>query len=339
LNLALSFTTAFAGAKNIYMEVQNATEDSGWAQRGAWTVTSGSSGNSSSPPSPVSVTPNSGAGSSQTFAFAFSDPNGATDIVSTQMVVNSTLAAAGSCYLYYARAANAIYLATEAGAWQGFLTVGTAGTMQNSQCVVNAGASSVTASGDNLTLNLALSFNAGFAGAKNIYMEVQNATLDSGWAQRGTWTVSSGGAAPSPPASVSVTPNSGSGSSQTFAFAFSDSSGATDIVSTQMVINSTLAAAGSCYFYYVPASKLIYLATDAGAWQGFLTIGTAGTMQNSHCTVDAGASSVTSSGNNLTLNLALSFNAGFAGAKNIYMEVQNATLDSGWAQRGAWTVP
>jgi hypothetical protein len=48
---------------------------------------------------------------------------------------------------------------------------------------------------------------------------------------------------------------------------------------------------------------------------------------------------VTSSGNNLTLNLALSFNAGFAGAKNIYMEVQNATLDSGWAQRGAWTVP
>jgi hypothetical protein len=106
-----------------------------------------------------------------------------------------------------------------------------------------------------------------------------------------------------------------------------------------MVINSTLAAAGSCYFYYVPASKLIYLATDAGAWQGFLTIGTAGTMQNSHCTVDAGASSVTSSGNNLTLNLALSFNAGFAGAKNIYMEVQNATLDSGWAQRGAWTVP
>ena len=339
LNLALSFTTAFAGAKNIYMEVQNATEDSGWAQRGAWTVTSGSSGNSSSPPSPVSVTPNSGAGSSQTFAFAFSDPNGATDIVSTQMVVNSTLAAAGSCYLYYARAANAIYLATDAGAWQGFLTVGTAGTMQNSQCVVNAGASSVTASGDNLTLNLALSFNAGFAGAKNIYMEVQNATLDSGWAQRGTWTVSSGGAAPSPPASVSVTPNSGSGSSQTFAFAFSDSSGATDIVSTQMVINSTLAAAGSCYFYYVPASKLIYLATDAGAWQGFLTIGTAGTMQNSHCTVDAGASSVTSSGNNLTLNLALSFNAGFAGAKNIYMEVQNATLDSGWAQRGAWTVP
>jgi hypothetical protein len=147
------------------------------------------SGNSAVPPVAVSVMPNSGSGASQTFAFAFSDLNGATDIVSTQIVINSTLAAAGTCYFYYARAANAIYLATDAGAWQGFLTIGTAGTMQNSQCVVNAGASSVTASGNNLTLNLALSFNAGFAGAKNIYMEVQNATLDSGWAQRGAWTV------------------------------------------------------------------------------------------------------------------------------------------------------
>ena len=341
LNLALSFTSGFAGAKNIYMEVQNAALNSGWAQRGAWTVTGGSSGGSSPPPSPVSVTPNSGTGSPQIFAFAFSDLNGASDIASTQMVFNSTLAAAGACYFYYARAANAIYLATDTGAWQGFLTIGTAGTMQNSQCAVDAGASSVTATGNNLTLNLALSFASGFAGTKNIYMEVQSAMLDSGWTQRGAWTVPGGssGSSSSPPSPVSVTPNSGSGSSQTFAFAFSDSSGTSDIASTQMVINSALAAAGSCYLYYARATNAIYLATDGGAWQGFLTVGAAGTMQNSQCMVDVGASSVTASGNTLTLNLALSFTSGFAGAKNIYMDVQNAALDSGWTQRGAWTVP
>ena len=130
------------------------------------------------PPSTVSVSPNSGSGASQTFAFAFSDSSGATDIVSTQIVINSTLAAAGSCYFYYSRVSNAIYLANDAGAWPGYLIVGSTGTMQNSQCVVNAGASSVTVSGNNLTLNLALSFPSAFAGAKNIYMEVQNATLD-----------------------------------------------------------------------------------------------------------------------------------------------------------------
>jgi hypothetical protein len=442
LNLALSFTSAFAGAKNVYMEVQNATLDSGWAQRGAWTVTaplsadyslgmtpssqsvgaggsttytvtvtgsngfsgtvnlgvsglpsgvtgsfnptsvagSGSStltitagasaaagsytatvtgtsgslshntsagltitgGSSSGPPVTVSVTPNSGSGASGTFAFAFSDPNGATDIVSTQLVINASLGTAGSCYFYYSRAGNAIYLATDAGAWQGYLRVGTAGTIENSQCVVNAGASTVTASGNSLTLNLALSFTTAFAGAKNVYMEVENATVDSGWAQRGTWTVTASGSSgnsSSPPSPVSVTPNNGNSSAQTLAFTFSDTNGTADIASIQIDIAAALSASNACYLYYVPASNALYLANDAGAWQGFVTVGVAGTMQNSQCAVNAGASSVTTSGNNLILNLTLTFKPAFAGSKNIYMEAHNATLDSGWVDVGAWIVP
>jgi hypothetical protein len=121
------------------------------------------------------------------------------------MVINASLASAGSCYFYYTRASNQIYLATNAGAWQGSLTVGTAGTMANSQCTVNAGASSVTTSGNNLTLNLAVSFTSGFAGAKNIFMEVQNATQQSAWTPLGTWTV----LAPSGPGfSLGMTPSS-----------------------------------------------------------------------------------------------------------------------------------
>jgi hypothetical protein len=105
------------------------------------------------------------------------------------MDIGAALSSAGACYFYYARGANGIYLATDAGAWQGPLTIGSAGTLENSQCSVNAGASSVSASGNTLTLNLAISFAAGFAGAKNLYMEVQNATQDSGWSAYGTWTV------------------------------------------------------------------------------------------------------------------------------------------------------
>jgi len=44
------------------------------------------------------------------------------------------------------------------------------------------------------------------------------------------------------------------------------------------------------------------------------------------------------SGNNLTLNLALSFQHAFTGARNIYMEVYDGA-DSGWLQKGTWTVP
>jgi hypothetical protein len=146
-------------------------------------------GGAPSPPTAVSVSPNAGSGSAQTFAFVFSDPNGAANIVSTQMDVNATLTAAGACYLYYGRASNSIQLANDGGSFGAALTIGSAGTQQNSQCIVDAGASSVNLSGNTLTVNLALSFKPAFAGAKNVYMEAQNATLDSGWAQRGTWMV------------------------------------------------------------------------------------------------------------------------------------------------------
>ena len=85
--------------------------------------------------------------------------------------------------------ANSIYLANDAGNVKGPLTLGHAGTLQNSQCAVNAGASSASTSGTTLTLNLSFSFKGAFAGTKNIYMEARNATLDSGWAQKGTWIV------------------------------------------------------------------------------------------------------------------------------------------------------
>jgi hypothetical protein len=341
LNLALSFKPAFAGAKNIYMEAQNATFDSGWSPIGTFTTTSGGGGTPQAP-STVSVTPSSGSGASQTFAFVFSDPAGAIDIASTQMDINSSLTAAGGCYLYYSRASNQIQLANDGGSFGTALTVGTAGTLTNSQCTLDAGASSVTPSGNTLTLNVALSFKAAFAGAKNIYMEAQNATLDSGWSPKGTFTTTSGGGGggggtPQAPSTVSVTPSSGSGASQTFAFAFSDSNGATDIQSAQMDINASLSAAGACYLYYSRASNQIQLANDGGSFGTALTVGTPGTLQNSQCTLDAGASSVTPSGNTLTLNLALSFKPAFAGAKNIYMEAQNATLDSGWSLKGSFT--
>jgi hypothetical protein len=334
VTLVVSFTAAFDGAKYSFAEVRNASRNSGWAALGTWTVTSGAP---PPPPSVVSVTPNSGSGSTQSFSFAYTDSGGAANIASTQIVINATLSATGSCYLFYVRGVNKLFLASDAGVWQGPLTPGVSGTLQNSQCALNAGTSSVNASGNNLTVNLALSFAPGFAGAKNVYAEVRSATTDVGWVQSGTWTVPGG--APSQPSAVSVTPNSGSGSPQTFSFAYTDPAGAADIASTQIVINSTLSGTGSCYLFYVQGPNVLFLASDAGVWQGPLTPGVSGTLQNSQCTLNAGTSSVTPSGNNLTLNLSVSFAPAFAGGKNVYAEVRSGTVDIGWAQLGIWTVP
>jgi hypothetical protein len=294
---------------------------------------------SNSPPASVSVTAASGTGPSQTFTYVFSDPNGFADISSAQIVVNNALNPANGCFLFFARAANAIWLTNDAGTqYVGSKTLGVAGTLQNSQCVVDAGASSASGTGNTLTVRVALSFKPTFAGAKTNFMFVaDNAGQSSGWQAKGTWTVTAGGNAS--PTAGSVTPGSGTGAGQTFTYVFSDSNGFADISSAQLLVNSGLSAANGCYLYYAHAANAIWLANDAGSqYVGSKTLGAAGTLQNSQCVVDAGASSASGAGNTLTLNVALSFKPAFAGAKTNYVFVaDNAGAASGWQSKGTWT--
>lgn len=109
----------------------------------------------------MSVTPSSGTGSAQTFAFVFTDPGGESKIVWTQIDISAALVVGAACYIDYSPSANEVFLYNDAGtSWGSGLTVGVAGTLENSQCSINAGASSFSVSGDNLTLNLAVSFTA-----------------------------------------------------------------------------------------------------------------------------------------------------------------------------------
>src|SRR6185436_7414252 len=149
---------------------------------------------------------------------------------------------------------------------------------QNSQCLVNATSSSASGVGNNLTVNLSLTFKSAFDGAKNIYAQAwDNGGLASGFQQRGTWTVAN-----SVPTAVSVTPSSGSGSTQTFSFQYSDPNGFTDIPWVQQLIPSpTLSGASACFTHYDRASNAVLLLNDAAtAWLGPVTLGTANSVQN-----------------------------------------------------------
>ena len=227
----------------------------------------------------------------------------------------------------------------DGSSWMGPLTIGQPGTLQNSQCTLNAGASSASGSGTNLTVNLALTFQPGFTGLKNNFMLANDVVnnLTSGFQNRGSWT-------PAPitaPSAVSVTPSSGSGSGpQTFSYLYSDTSGYQNIYLVQTILNTTPNWPGSCGTMYIAASSSLYLMNDNGSsWMGPLTIGQPGTLQNSQCTLNAGASSASGSGTNLTVNLALTFQPGFTGLKNNFMIADDVVnnLTSGFQNRGTWT--
>ena len=70
------------------------------------------------------------------------------------------------------------------------------------------------------------------------------------------------------PSAVGVTPNSGSGASQTFSFQFSDSSGASDLTTVSVLINSSTSTTNACSVTYTRAANTLMLLTDAGAAPG-----------------------------------------------------------------------
>jgi hypothetical protein len=330
LSVAVTFKPLFAGAKNIYMVSGNHSNvSSGWQAKGAWTIPSATAVN-------VSVSPGSGSGTAQSFSFVYSDQSGFTDISSVDVLFQSQLSAANACYAIYVPSNNTIVLINDSGAGAaGSATLGTVGTLTNSQCTIDTGASSASGSGTNLTLNVAVTFKPPFAGAKNIYMVSGNGNnISSGWQVKGAWTVPD-----AVPADVSVSPASGAGTAQSFSFIYSDQSGFADISYVDILFQSQLSAQNACYAIYVPSSNTITLMNDSGSGNaGAATLGTAGTLSNSQCTIDTGASSASGSGVNLTLNVKVTFKPAFAGAKNIYTVAGNANnVSSGWQVKGSWT--
>jgi len=140
-------------------------------------------------PSVVSLNPTSGSGSTGTFTFVASDPNGVGDLSSVAIVVNLFLSASQSCYARYYVANNAVFLQNDAGNdWASNGSPGAASGLGNKQCWINLQSSSVS-SGSNLTITLAISFQPQFNGAKSVWIEAHdNEDGSSGWQQLGSWT-------------------------------------------------------------------------------------------------------------------------------------------------------
>jgi hypothetical protein len=116
-------------------------------------------------PEAVPVSPAAGGGASQTFTFVDTDSNGASDLASAQAIFDASFGAVSSCYVLVARLG------------------------RDSQCAVNVGSSIGALSGNTYTLNLAITFEGGSIGAKNIYSYAASlGGLNSGWQTVGTWT-------------------------------------------------------------------------------------------------------------------------------------------------------
>jgi hypothetical protein len=157
------------------------------------------------PPGGMAVSPNSGSALSQLFTLTVEDVHGAAAIERVEFLIHTTdTGTADACYLRISESEYPPYNAVELGVNSGSgwadgspVTLGTPGViLENSQCRLNVGNSSLTLAGNTMTVRLDLYFKPGFIGFKKLYMKADN-TAGAGtyWAQVGTWDLTANPAA------------------------------------------------------------------------------------------------------------------------------------------------
>ena len=330
LNLAVTLSSTDQGQQSVYMSAYDKNGASvGWTKEDSWMP----DGNPT--PTVVSVSPTPATGLSNTFVLTYSDANGATALNLASVNFSKTTSTANACYAIYVPGSNRVYLENDAGTGvTGPMYLGTSGTLSNSQCSINLGTSSATLSGVNLTLNLAVTASSTYKGAQNIYMSASNTSgASTGWLKEGTWMPTTSTAAPT----FSVSPNPATGASPTFALKYTDPNGTTDLTFVGVIFNSQLSGVNSCYVAYYPGSNTLYLENDGGtALSGPISPGS-GTLSNGQCSINGGGTSVSTSGDTLTLNLAVTASAAYMGQQVVWMTAYDSSGGSAhWTNEGSW---
>ena len=332
LTLDITFSSTFTGLKNIYMYGADGdgSINTGWVQKGTYTI----AGLGPPVPSADSVSPDGGSGFIQTFTFVFSDNQSSTNLADAAILFGSSLSASNSCFVVYDRNRGTIQLEWDSVLGNEITPVGSSATLQNSQCAI--GATSVTSTALSTTITLDITFTSTFDGLKNIYMYGADGdgSINTGWVQKGTYTVAA--LSPPIPTADSVSPSGSGGATETFTFVFSDSQSSANLAAAAILFAPSLVPQNSCFVVYDRNRGTIQLEWDSVMGDESKPAGSSITLQNSQCAI--GATSVTSTALSTTITLDITFTSTFTGLKNIYIYGADGdgSINTGWVQKGTW---
>jgi hypothetical protein len=150
-----------------------------------------------SPPKDVSVTPSTASdpvNSARVFTTVFSDPDGFANIQTVAFRVGlgpSSNTSAQTLFCRYTSADGHLTILNDAGTtFVGGFAPGSANLIQNSQGILHCAQTTVTKSGNAITVNWSVSGKPGFVGAKPLALRVvDNTGLSDGLENFGTWTI------------------------------------------------------------------------------------------------------------------------------------------------------
>jgi hypothetical protein len=189
LNLKYTFKASFLGAHPVSLRaVSNFGTDTGWLARGTWTV--------GATVQALAITPvngSSAADAAQTFVLTFSDSAGvAADLIAARVRFR-VLSTGLQCNISYNAVLDQVRIVDDTGIAGPFTSFG-AGTLFNSQCILDLASSNAVRSGNDLTLTLRFTFKPAFAnslvGPKDVAMLATSSVgPTTNWVSKGSWTV------------------------------------------------------------------------------------------------------------------------------------------------------
>jgi hypothetical protein len=287
-------------------------------------------------------------GKTQKFTAVYSDPDGFANLKTVDLLVSTDGGAANSIWVRYDRVKNKLYLFDDAGAEvKGGCAPKGAAKIENTQGILNCAQTTVGKSGNNVTVNWSITPKEAFASAtaKKMFMQAGDISgLALGWVEKGAWTIIPANHLPTTGA---VTPDTGVSLSclpRLFTAVYSDADGFLNLRTVGIKINDPSDTGKKIRADYDRLLNKLYLYNDNGSARlaSSCTPGFAAQMENEQAVLDCAQTSVTTSGNDLTVNWGLTVKSIFA-AQSAYNYINTTAADnsrksSGWSQKGDWII-
>jgi|GEM_PF-1701659 len=285
-------------------------------------------------------------GKAQVFTAIYNDADGYGNLKTVEMLVNISTAVANAIRVQYDAVANKLRMYNNSGTTllAGTCVPGAAGTITNTQGTLNCGQSSVSGAGNIMTVKFSITPKSVFTGAKKIYTKAADkAAKTVAWTQKGAWTILASNTAPTLGTLTHSPATTTAGTAHALTAVYSDANGYANLKSVELLVTSAASGgANSIWAKYDQTLNRLYLYNDAGTALLAATCAPAAagkTVSNTQGTLNCQQTTVTKSGNNLTVNWNITPKAAFTGAKNLKMRAtDNSNAATALMNKGTWTI-
>jgi len=251
----------------------------------------------------VSISPSSGTlgTAATTLTSVYRDDDGYGDIRLCYLLVSDSLTQSNAAFALFDRLTGKVYLKNDANtSWGIGYAPGTAVTLQNSQCFIYVGNTTVSGNVANLTISWRIQLKAPFSTKLlNAYMYVRDyGYLTDGWDKMGSYYNIA-------PEVLSIDPLGPLPIDTPFTMNshYRDLNGYLDVRKCYLLINDKFDQANAVFIWYDKASNKVFLKNDANtSWGIGYGLTTPVILSNSQCEVDVGAMTITVGGPDLVVN-------------------------------------